>query len=129
MQHAADERRAGVQELEVVFLQVEEGCARANGGVGAGEERRRGPEDVVVVREHGEEDAEEEACCWRGGVSLGVFFADENMCEDLRPTIRKVAKGATPRRAILSVGGGDVSLMCGVGVVKSATYGREPSRS
>ena len=53
-----------MQELEVVFLQVEEGCARANGGVRAGEEWRRGPEDVVVVGEQGEEDAEEETCCW-----------------------------------------------------------------
>ena len=52
-----------VQELEVVFLQVEEGRARAEGEVGAGEVRGEGPEDVVVVGEHGEEDAEEEACC------------------------------------------------------------------
>jgi len=55
-----------VQELEVVFLQVEEGYAGANGRVGAGKERREGPEDVVIVGEHGEEDAEEETCCYGG---------------------------------------------------------------
>lgn len=31
--------------------------------------------------------------------------------EDLRPTIKNVAKGATPRRAILLVGGEDVSRL------------------
>jgi hypothetical protein len=37
--------------------------------------------------------------------------------EDLRPTMRNVAKGATPRRAILSIGGEDVSrLVFEVGV-------------
>jgi hypothetical protein len=40
--------------------------ARVNGRVCAGEHGREGPEDVVVVGEHGEEDAEEEACCWGG---------------------------------------------------------------
>jgi hypothetical protein len=48
----------------VVFLQVEEGRARAEERVGAEEGGRGGPEDVVVVGEHGEEDAEEEAGCW-----------------------------------------------------------------
>lgn len=49
------------------FLQVEEGRARAGGGVREGREGGCRPEDVVVVGEHGEEDAEEEAGCWEEG--------------------------------------------------------------
>lgn len=64
----------------MVLLQVEEGCARANGRVGAGEQRRERPEDVVVVGEHGEEDAEEEACCWECVSSS--FFAYVSLVMD-----------------------------------------------
>ena len=62
-----------MQEFQVVFLEVEEGCARAEERVRAEEGGGGGPEDVVVVGEHGEEDAEEEAGCWKGWVLvLGV---------------------------------------------------------
>jgi hypothetical protein len=52
-----------VQELEVVLLREEVGGARVDGGVGS-EWFGHGPEGVVVVGQVGEEDAEEEACCW-----------------------------------------------------------------
>lgn len=53
-----------MQEFEVVFLEVEVGGARVQGGVGGADRvGGRGPEDIVVVGEVGEEDAEEEACC------------------------------------------------------------------
>ena len=39
-----------------------------------------GPEDVVVVGEHGEEDAEEEACCWECVSSS--FFAYVSLVMD-----------------------------------------------
>jgi hypothetical protein len=46
-----------------------------------------------------------------------AFLGMEWFSEDLRPTMRNVAKGATPRRAILSIGGEDVSrLVFEVGV-------------
>ena len=54
MEDARDERRRGVQELEVRFEVVIVCC----GG------RGRGPEDWVVVGEEGEDDSEEEARCW-----------------------------------------------------------------
>lgn len=72
------------QDVDVVLFRVHLG----EGKVGEG--RRRAPDYVVVVGEHGEEDAEEEACCW-GWVS-GVGEGGER--EDVRPTIRNVAKGA-----------------------------------
>jgi hypothetical protein len=60
VQDAADERRRGVEELEMGFEDGEVGGAVVRGG----------PEDVVVVGELDEEDAEEETCCCGGGVSL-----------------------------------------------------------
>jgi len=49
---------------------------------------------------------------WRVLVFSRVgFFEDDVICEDLRPTMRNVAKGATPRRAIVSFGGEDVSRL------------------
>ena len=45
--------------------------------------------------------------CFRMG-----FLGDGcRIWEDLRPTIKNVAKGATPRRAILSLVGEDVSRL------------------
>lgn len=56
MEDAWDERGRGVQEAEVRFEVVE---VRGWGWHGR-------PEDWVVVGEHGEDDAQEEACCWSG---------------------------------------------------------------
>lgn len=63
MQDAADEGRAGVDELEVVFLEQEVGVTWVQAGDQLG---GCGPEDVVVVGEVGEEDSEEETCCCDG---------------------------------------------------------------
>lgn len=63
VQDAGDEGWGGMEESEVVFLEVEEGRT----GIGVGEgwvEGWSGPEDVVVVREVSEEDSEEEADGW-----------------------------------------------------------------
>ena len=46
MQQAADEGWRGVDEFEVVFMDVEVGCAWVEGRVGG---RWEGPEDVVVI--------------------------------------------------------------------------------
>lgn len=54
-----DQRRRGVEEAQVGFEVV----------VVAGGCRGRGPEEGIVVGEEGEDDAEEEACCY---VSLRV---------------------------------------------------------
>jgi len=49
---------------------------------------------------------------WRVLVFSRVgFLEDDVICEDSRPTIRNVAKGATPRRAISSIGSEDVSRL------------------
>lgn len=57
-----------MQELEVVLLQREVQVAGRQAGVSGVREGgvggRVGPEDMVVVGEEGEEDAEEEACCY-----------------------------------------------------------------
>ena len=56
MQDAGDQRRRGVQELQV---RLEVVIMRGRG-------RRGRPQNRVVVGEEGEDDAEEEAggCCW-----------------------------------------------------------------
>ncbi len=56
VQDARDERGRGVQELEVVFEQLEVGFSVWGCG----------PEHVVVVGEGGEEDADEETGCFEG---------------------------------------------------------------
>ena len=62
----------------MVFLQREVGVAGRGARDGVVREGcGRGPEDVVVVGEEGEEDAEEEACCWRESVGVQCFEEEE----------------------------------------------------
>jgi len=72
VQDAGDEGWGGVQESQVVFLQVKEWGARVEVWEG-GVEGWGCPEDVVVVGKVGEEDSEEEAdgC---GGYQCGYFL-------------------------------------------------------
>lgn len=79
---------------------VGEGCGEGGRGAGGGR-----PEDVVVVGEEGEEDAEEEAdgCGWRGLV-VGRWLRGRGV-RDVRPMMRKVAKGEVPLAGMMAAGG------------------------
>lgn len=93
MQDARDERGRGVQEAQVCFQVVIVRCWGRDGR----------PQDGVVVGEEGEDDAQEEAGCWLGGLgvrllrSRGLFacWGPGKVwgCDrgDLRQTMRKVA--------------------------------------
>ncbi len=81
------------------FLGGKEGLAGI-GERGVCEGGRVGPEDVVVVGEGGEEDAEEEAD--RCVLSLALYTIGlRGLGGNVRPTIRKVAKGLMPLSAML----------------------------
>ena len=82
------------------------------GGCGEG-----GPEEGVVVGKEGEEDAEEEGCCWWRIVSVRVPGEGPGERgwgrEDLRTMIMKVAMEMV---GILAGGGGVVIVAKGFGM-------------
>lgn len=65
MENAGDERRAGVEELEVGFEVIIVG---GRGGC-------CGPQNWVVVREEGEDNSEEEACRCYQVLAVNVAFS------------------------------------------------------
>lgn len=65
MENAGDERRAGVEELEVRFEVIIVG---GRGGC-------CGPQNWVVIREEGEDDSEEEACRYYEGLVVNGAFS------------------------------------------------------
>jgi hypothetical protein len=83
----------------VGFLRVKVRYTWVDSWIG-GQRFRYRPEDVVVVWEVGEEDTKEEACCCYRRLASPLGYHARRIV--LQPTIRKVAKGPTPFRAIVT---------------------------